>query len=259
MRSDGYCHPGHARVNYIAAPSASVQGRSVTTDWRRLARGAARRVGVWGRRVGVLRYQPERWTTEQWNEAYTARALDYYAELNELARYSVIGGYVRWFTGVAAPNRPGILDVGCGTGLLREHLEGVEFSQYVGVDLSDAAIRAATARAHPRSRFLVGDVSNVDLGRFDIAVLNEVLYYAPKPLQFLARMRSILHPRGALIVSMWRHPGDRSLWRRVDESFTLLDRVEVRNRSNPVNRRGWLVACYAASGTLPSPGPDQAR
>jgi hypothetical protein len=43
---------------------------------------------------------------------------------------------------------------------------------------------------------------------------------------------------------MWRHPGDRSLWRTVDEQFPLVDRVEARNRGNELNPRGWIVSCH---------------
>lgn len=219
------------------------------TAWRRRTRRVAHRAGEWGRRLGLLRYQPERRTAEQWTAAYEAGQLGYYGGLDELARYSVIVGYIGWFAAAGPARRPSVLDVGCGTGLLRERLEGVEFAEYVGVDLSHAAIGAARSRGHPRSRFVVGDASALDLGRFDVVVLNEVLYYAPEPAAFLQQMRAILQPDGVLIVSMWRHGGDRWLWRCVADAFPIVDRVEVRNRANPVNPRGWLVACYRASGS----------
>jgi 2-polyprenyl-6-hydroxyphenyl methylase/3-demethylubiquinone-9 3-methyltransferase len=226
--------------------------REVTERVRREVRRLARRASVWGRRAGVLPYEPERWTTDQWTDAYRAGTLDYYGRLDELARYSVIVGYVGWFA-TTCRRPPSVLDIGCGVGLLRSRLESVPFSHYVGVDLSETAIHAANARAHTRSRFVAGDFSSLDLGRFDVVVLNEVLYYAADAAAFLDRVGSALESEGILLVSMWRHPGDRSLWRALDSAFALVDRVEVRNRFNPINKRGWLVGCSRA-GAGPAPG-----
>jgi 2-polyprenyl-6-hydroxyphenyl methylase/3-demethylubiquinone-9 3-methyltransferase len=219
--------------------------RKITERVRREGQRLVRLASAWGRRTGVLPYEPERRSADQWTDAYRAGTLDFYGGLDELARYSVILGYIGWFA-TTCHRPPSVLDVGCGVGLLRSRLESVPFSDYVGVDLSDAAIHAATTRSHTRSRFVVGDFSSLDLGCFDVVVLNEVLYYAADAAAFLDRVRSALEPEGILLVSMWRHPGDRTLWHILDASFTLIDRVEVRNRLNPVNPRGWLVSCSRA-------------
>ncbi len=212
---------------------------------RRRARQGARAAASFGRRVGALPHQPERWSTDQWTDAYGSGQLEYYGTLDELARYSLLVGYVGFFF-PPAPERtpPRILDVGCGTGLLRARLEAAGVGDYLGVDLSPTAVQAAERRRLPRSRFVVGDVAALDLGRFDVVVLNEMLYYVEDVDGFLERLGDLLEPSGLLLVSMWRHPGDRSLWRTVDERFPLVDRVEARNRGNELNPRGWLVSCH---------------
>ena len=225
---------------------------------RRVARRALDRAAAAGRRLGLLAYRPEQRSVQEWTSAYEAGRLDYYGQLDELGRYSVIVGYVGWLA-AARPAGPVVLDVGCGTGLLRERLDDVSFSEYVGVDLSGAAVTAARARGHDRSRFVVGDVGVLDGGRFDVVVLNEVLYYSPDPRAFLERLSSLLAPDGLLLVSMWRHPGDRALWRAVDGAFRLVDRVEVRNRGNRVNPRGWRVACYRLPAPAGPVGPSAER
>jgi len=223
---------------------------------RRYARRVANRADAWGRRLGVLPYRPEQRTSAEWSAEYDAGALDYYGRLDELARYSVVVGYVSWSVGAApsssaAAAHANLLDIGCGSGLLRRHLEGVPLAEYVGIDLSEAAIRVAQEQDFPRSRFVVGDVSSTtEHGPFDIVVLNEVLYYAADTSAFLDRLQSMLADGGALVVSMWRHPGDHRLWQRVEDAFEVVDRVEVRNRANPVNARGWIVA-YCRSRPLP--------
>jgi SAM-dependent methyltransferase len=124
---------------------------------------------------------------------------------------------------------------------------------YVGVDLSAAAVEAAERRGLPRSRFVVGDVADLDLGRFDLIVLNEMLYYVEDVEGFLGRLGRLLEPSGLVLVSMWRHPGDRSLWRMVDGAFPVVDRVEARNRANETNPRGWIVSCHRQRPERPPP------
>lgn len=216
----------------------------VRTRIHRLTRHVAKRAEETGRRLGVLPYRPEHRTSNEWSVAYRAGALDYYAQLDELARYSVIAGYLGWAASEQVTNAPSVLDIGCGSGVLRRRLEGIPFSEYVGIDLSDTAIEAARQEGFSRSRFLVGDVTTTELGLFDVVVLNEVLYYASDAPAFLQHVAKLLRDGGIALVSMWRHPGDRALWRSVDAAFRAVDRVEIRNRANPVNKHGWIVACY---------------
>ena len=212
---------------------------------RRRARSGADAATALGRRLGVLPHRPERWTTEGWTDAYGSGQLDYYGTLDELARYSLLVGYVGFFV-PPSPDRPPprLLDVGCGTGLLRTRLPETAVGDYVGVDLSPAAVEAAGHRPLPGARFLEGDVFSVDVGRFDVVVLNEMLYYVEDLEPFFGRLAELLEPSGLLLISMWRHPGDRSLWQEVDRRFPLVDRVEARNRANELNPRGWLVSCH---------------
>jgi 2-polyprenyl-6-hydroxyphenyl methylase/3-demethylubiquinone-9 3-methyltransferase len=212
---------------------------------RRRARQGARAAAALGRRLGVLPHQAERWSTDQWTDAYGSGQLEYYGTLDELARYSLLVGYVGFFF-PPGPDRtpPRVLDVGCGTGLLRARLEGTGVGDYVGVDLSPTAVETAERRHLARARFVVGDAATLDLGRFDVVVLNEMLYYIQDVDQFLRRLCDLLEPSGLLLVSMWRHPGDQTLWRTVDERFPLVDRVEARNRGNEINPKGWIVSCH---------------
>jgi 2-polyprenyl-3-methyl-5-hydroxy-6-metoxy-1,4-benzoquinol methylase len=152
----------------------------------------------------------------------------------------VITGYIRWHASEPHKAAGTVLDIGCGTGLLRSRLEGVPFAEYVGVDLSEAAIEEARARDYARSRFVVGDATTSDLGRFDVIVLNEVLYYVDDGAEFVRRVAAMVRADGLVLVSMWRHPGDHRLWKTVGSMLQVVDQVEIRNRTNG---RAWIVAC----------------
>ncbi|BFH68719.1 hypothetical protein J27TS7_24650 [Paenibacillus dendritiformis] len=62
-------------------------------------------------------------TRQQWDEEYRSKVWDCLAGITEYARYSVVYGYIRKFLG-----EEGILDMGCGTGLLFDMLLEEEIS-----------------------------------------------------------------------------------------------------------------------------------
>lgn len=203
------------------------------------ARSAAYPLGQFARRARLLPYRTERWSVEEWQSAYRTGRLDYFESLPELARYSVLAGYLVTFGAGRA-----ILDIGCGRGILRERLRDLEFRTYTGIDLSGEAIRAASVLTDARTSFFCGDVGEIDLPAADIAVLSEVLYYARDPSAMLDAIDGAVAPGGLILTSMWRHPGDQALWRLLDRRYGLVDVTDVRNRANTLARRGWRVACH---------------
>ncbi len=195
-------------------------------------------------RLGLAAYRPEHRSADGWSDSYRSGALTFYEDLEELSRYSVVAGYVGWVA--TRLGRPAdVVDIGCGTGLLHGRLDPARVARYVGVDLSDAAIEEARATSAGAGdvTFLVGDAAALQLGSADVVVLNEMLYYVDRLEPLLRRVESSA-PSGHAVVSMWRHPGDGALWKALDRRWHLVDAVDVRNRSNRVNARGWRVAMY---------------
>jgi 2-polyprenyl-3-methyl-5-hydroxy-6-metoxy-1,4-benzoquinol methylase len=202
----------------------------------RTVRATARDLGI---RARVLPYRPLGWSEDRWEHSYASRQADGYGTLHELGRYGVILGYLTWLG-------PGIsvLDVGCGAGLLRARMDGVPFGSYLGVDPTAGAIDQARSLTDDRTAFRHGDLLRDDLGRFDVVVCNEVLYFSPDPERLLDRVGGALRPGGHVLTSIWRHPGDTTLWRWIDQRFDRLDRIALRNPGNPLAPRGWQVACH---------------
>ena len=162
--------------------------------------------------------------------------IDYYDELFELGRYSVLVGYLRRIE----PLSLSILDLGCGIGLFRKQLDGLDFERYLGVDPASEAIKRARPLEDDRTSFLVATEPQAG-ETFDVVVCNEVLYVVPDADAMLVAAQRALRPGGHLLTSNWRHPGDRALQRLIKRKFDLLDAVELQNVVRP---RSNLIACW---------------
>lgn len=194
------------------------------------AKGFAIRLGLWP-------YRHLDWSLQRWDDAYRGGGTDAYGQVDELARYSLLSGYLR---GIGDAQR--VLDIGCGVGLLRSRISAEDFSEYVGVDHAGAAIEGAIGRGFERSRFVLGDPRQLDIGRFDVVICNEVLYFVPDWKPFLEWIEKTLVERGHLLVSIFDHAGDFVLWRQLEQQFELVDRVHAQNERARIGWRGWTVA-----------------
>jgi 2-polyprenyl-6-hydroxyphenyl methylase/3-demethylubiquinone-9 3-methyltransferase len=204
---------------------------------RRLARSASKRARGFAMRIGVIPYaQADTATLQDWNSEYASGEIDHYADLDQLGRYSVLIGYVR-FLG----DRPSILDFGCGVGLLRERLGDVAVGRYRGIDPAREAIKRATRLQDERTSFLVAEVPPADKS-FDEVVCNEVLYVVPDAAATLAIVHGVLRQHGHLLTSNWHHPGDQALDRLISQRFELVDGVDVRTSRG--GRPGSCVAIW---------------
>jgi glycosyltransferase involved in cell wall biosynthesis len=199
--------------------------------WRslRAAAGAALRSG---RRDPVP-------SVDRWNTEYAAGRWAYIAQLPELARLSVVAGYLRHF----APAGD-ILDLGCGAGFLLSRLQPADYRRYVGVDFSAAAIDAATALELPRATFLTADVDDYrPTETFDAIVFTEVLYYLADPVASVQRYARHLGPRGVLVVSAnTNFRGGLEIIRRLQQRYATLEEVTL---GHPDGHRSWVCLVLA--------------
>lgn len=211
-------------------------------DWtRRKVRAVGTRLRAPAVRLGLLSYRaPTEVSVESYAETYESGGYEYFADLDELARYSVVRGYVSRFGKGAA-----IIDIGCGPGLLRPHIDGVEFRSYLGVDPVAEVIEAARTLEDERTSFSVADGTDAALGQFDLVTVVEVIYCSPDPAALIANAHERLAPGGYLISSNLRHAGDSGLHRMLGAGLELVDAVEARNLTSPERRhRRWLVSVH---------------
>lgn len=99
-----------------------------------------------------------------------------------------------------------VLDVGCGTGLLTEHIAdmvGPE-GQVVGIDPLPFRIEIAREKNRPNLRFEVGDAYELEGLRdqtFDAVVMNAVFHWLPEKTQPLLEAARVLRPGGRIGIS----------------------------------------------------------
>lgn len=162
------------------------------------------------------------------DEEYACGRWDYLKNLEEMSRYALISGYCEYGGDVSS-----LLDLGCGSGVLRHWLGRLGKIEYVGVDLSKVAIETAKQEwTDGSTAFIAMDVATyVPVRKFDIIVFNEVLYYFDRPGEILRRFEGFLEQNGRFIISLWDGPESRLAWRRLRGSVSVIDEVQTRHSS----------------------------
>ncbi len=119
-----------------------------------------------------------------------------------------------------------VLDVGCSQGIVQH---GLSYRRYVGVDRYAPALERARGAGAPDTAFVTADASRfVPDAPPDAVVLNEVLYYLPRPVRVVERYARLLAPGGVLVVSCYaRTWPTRRLLRRLTRRLNLLESVRV--------------------------------
>jgi len=162
------------------------------------------------------------------DDEYACGRWDYLRSLEEMSHYAVIAGYCKHGGDVSS-----VLDLGCGSGVLRRWLPPSGRIEYVGVDLSKVAIdRAKQEWTDGPTDFIAMDIATYMPDRkFDIIIFNEVLYYFDQPGDILGRFAGFLKEKGRFIISLWDGPESRLAWRRSRGSVTVVDAVQTRHSS----------------------------
>ena len=172
-----------------------------------------------------------------------------------------------------------ILDLGCGTGSILNHLPKVE---YVGVDANHRYIKLANDRFGSRGRFQVGDVTDVDSfpsGSFDLVIALGVMHHLDdeQVARTLDGVREVLRDGGRFVShdpvltdpqprwSRWwvrrdrgRHVRwDRDLLALVQPQFAAVN-ASVTHKSLRIPFSEINLVCHSGHRTTSPQSPDHA-
>jgi ubiquinone/menaquinone biosynthesis C-methylase UbiE len=161
------------------------------------------------------------------------------ALLGDAVRLPLEAGF-RAVTGLLRRELPpggSLLDLGCGTGLLRAAAGSREWT---GLDRDAGALRVARRRALlPSDRFVEGDARNLPFeeGRFDLALCHGVLHHLDDrdAARAVAELARVVRPGGTLLLCDLVRDGappyrrffyalDKGRWIRNSESLRVLVR-----------------------------------
>ncbi|MDX6768791.1 MAG: class I SAM-dependent methyltransferase [Elusimicrobiota bacterium] len=176
-----------------------------------------------------------------WDDSYAGGHWDFLDSTDQRPRHYAIAGLLS----DRLPSMGGrVLDAGCGLATLYPLLRG-RASAYVGLDLSDEALKKARAAygAEPGTSFVHAPFESFNEDGFDAVVLNEVLYYYPLAAieRVFTHAMSRLRPGGILIISMNRNLKAKLIWRGLESVAAPEQGIRVHNL-----RTGsyWTVKVY---------------
>lgn len=172
---------------------------------------------------------------EKFDTEYRTGSWDFLNTIDEMANYMVVVGYVRYFAKSIKKTAPRVLDLGCGTGNLAELFGAYPLENYLGLDLSGEAVNQANRRNLPNAEFAAADFEDFRPdGKFDFIISTGAIHYARNPAELLKKYSKILNDDGKFVVSLWRHPSNKGIWRKIEKHFEIIDSTVVTNRKGVV-------------------------
>ena len=71
--------------------------------------------------------------------------------------------------------------MGCGEGIIQEKIGTFNYNKYLGIDISDEAIKKGMNKKNEKTFFQLVDIFNFNTNEtFDVIIFNEILYYIDK-------------------------------------------------------------------------------
>jgi ubiquinone/menaquinone biosynthesis C-methylase UbiE len=123
-----------------------------------------------------------------------------------------------------------LFDLGCGVGMISEHISDVTGASVVGLDYAPEAVKAAldrTVEKRNRLDFVQGDMNDLNLepASFDVAMSLDTLYWAVDLEATVAKLAEVVKPGGQICIFMMQGPWDNDPSGKVPAEGTNLGQV----------------------------------
>jgi len=189
---------------------------------------------VWGHKTGKGR----RVRALEWDKEFDDGCWEYLKNDQQAPRYEAILAILNDST-----TSPAILDVGCGEGILVDYLKRgqIDFSDYLGLDISGQAINKARER-HPEVKFDKADVEKqLPDSKYDIIIFNECVYYFRSPLAVLQAFEKCLSDSGIYIISVFNVKDYEQIQEKIYQSYRCINSKAVSDGSS----ERWTISVLA--------------
>lgn len=162
---------------------------------------------------------------DAWERSYTGHDWDYLSSSTEATRYALLAHWIATFERTQC-----VLDVCCGEGLFHQHLSKFGYSKYIGIDISDVAIRRAQTLSDEATTFLTADAETfLPSDTFTAIVFSECLYYMRDPVGLVNRYSSFLSQDGVLAISTFTSDLPGGWLKQLAQNLNLLETASVTN------------------------------
>ena len=157
-------------------------------------------------------------------------------------RRRIIASFLKQICGRLQTARPGILDIGCGTGANLELLE--KFGEVEGVDISEEALAFCRERGFANVRHGAAEQLPFQDAAFDVVTALDVIEHLDDDVSSLREMRRVLRPGGYALLFV---PAFMFLWGVQDDVSNHRRRYTLKSLVEAVKAAGFKVerATYA--------------
>lgn len=161
-------------------------------------------------------------TTAEWDSQYRNGHWDYLKFKGERPHYSAVAECIHQHH-----HNGSIVDLGCGFGELWKYLYEDEKKKYTGIDYSAEAIKMA--KQLQENCFYLCDINDyIPSEKLEIIVINEVLYYIPRPLEMLNKVFHWLTRNGVVILSLYIGPNKQTDYNTITNNII----TGIKNRND---------------------------
>lgn len=95
-----------------------------------------------------------------------------------------------------------VIDIGCGTGIMTDHILEYNPSHLLGVDISEGMVDIAKSKfSDPRLEFITADIFDLEGDDFDLAIIYNAYPHFLDKDQLAQRLYRLLKPGGRFLIA----------------------------------------------------------
>jgi 2-polyprenyl-3-methyl-5-hydroxy-6-metoxy-1,4-benzoquinol methylase len=160
-----------------------------------------------------------------WDYQYKSGLWDVLKSPKEYERFEVVRKFIYQYS-----KKGSLLELGCGIGLLQAALDRNSYKKYIGIDISNEAIKIAKRLEDQRTFYLKENMENYEpKDNFDLIVFSETIYYSKFPIALIEKYFNYVTVEGKIIISIFETGNNLKIINNIDQNFCVINTVITEN------------------------------